>query len=120
MPALSFLTTGSLHAPERLVRPRGRWRRVEIPMTIAVLERGPGLVLVDTGFGRRAAEDPSTFPGRVTTAFLGLRIGARETAARQLEVMGHAAGDVRDIVLTHLHVDHAGGLEDFPAATVHV
>ena len=31
-----------------------------------------------------------------------------------------AADDVRHIVLTHLDFDHAGGLEDFPHATVHV
>ena len=28
--------------------------------------------------------------------------------------------DVTDIVLTHLDFDHAGGLDDFPAATVHL
>jgi len=30
------------------------------------------------------------------------------------------ASDVRHIVLTHLGFDHAGGLDDFPAATVHL
>ncbi len=28
--------------------------------------------------------------------------------------------DIRHIVLTHLHLDHAGGLADFPQAQVHV
>jgi glyoxylase-like metal-dependent hydrolase (beta-lactamase superfamily II) len=34
--------------------------------------------------------------------------------------LGFTAADVRHIVLTHLDFDHAGGIEDFPDATVHV
>src|SRR5690606_14231483 len=42
------------------------------------------------------------------------------TAARQVLALGHAPADVTDIVLTHLDFDHAGGLDDFPNATVHL
>jgi len=42
------------------------------------------------------------------------------TAVRQIERLGWQASDVRHIVLTHLDFDHAGGLDDFPAATVHL
>lgn len=34
--------------------------------------------------------------------------------------LGFCARDVRHILLTHLDFDHAGGVEDFPEATVHV
>jgi glyoxylase-like metal-dependent hydrolase (beta-lactamase superfamily II) len=44
----------------------------------------------------------------------------RETAIRQIEAMGRDPADVRHIVTTHLDLDHAGGLGDFPAAQVHV
>ena len=37
-----------------------------------------------------------------------------------VERLGFGRRDVRHIVLTHLDRDHAGGLADFPAATVHV
>jgi glyoxylase-like metal-dependent hydrolase (beta-lactamase superfamily II) len=43
-----------------------------------------------------------------------------ETARHQVETMGYSANDVRHIVLTHLDFDHAGGVEDFPQARVHV
>ena len=39
---------------------------------------------------------------------------------RQINRMGHNPEDVHHIVLTHLHLDHAGGLPDFPSAQVHV
>jgi glyoxylase-like metal-dependent hydrolase (beta-lactamase superfamily II) len=42
------------------------------------------------------------------------------TAARQIERLGFRAADVRHIVLTHLDFDHAGGLDDFPEATIHM
>ena len=42
------------------------------------------------------------------------------TALRQIERLGFDAADVRHIVLTHLDFDHAGGLDDFPDAQVHL
>jgi len=44
----------------------------------------------------------------------------RETALHQVRALGYSPSDVRHIVLTHLDFDHAGGLEDFPNARVHV
>ena len=37
-----------------------------------------------------------------------------------LAMLGIEAAKVRDVVITHLHYDHAGTLEDFPAARFHV
>lgn len=37
-----------------------------------------------------------------------------------MEALGFRPEDVRHIVLTHLDFDHAGGIEDFPHARVHV
>jgi glyoxylase-like metal-dependent hydrolase (beta-lactamase superfamily II) len=42
------------------------------------------------------------------------------TAIRQVQRLGYDPRDVRHIVLTHLDFDHAGGLDDFPHATVHM
>ena len=79
-----------------------------------------GLVLVDTGYGLRDVARPR---GRITPAWralLNIRLREADTAARQVEALGFRRADVRHIVLTHLDFDHAGGLEDFPGATVHV
>ena len=43
-----------------------------------------------------------------------------QTALHQIRALGFDPADVRDIVLTHLDLDHAGGLIDFPQARVHV
>jgi glyoxylase-like metal-dependent hydrolase (beta-lactamase superfamily II) len=44
----------------------------------------------------------------------------KEAAVHQIQALDMSPSDVRHIVLTHLHVDHARGLPDFPEARVHV
>lgn len=80
---------------------------------------GSGLVLVDTGFGRDDCATPRRLPG-LLRAVVGPRFDRRETAVEQLPGLGYAADQVRHLVVTHLDVDHAGGLGDFPAAAVHL
>ena len=53
-------------------------------------------------------------------SMLNIKLREEETAVRQIERLGYQAADVRHILLTHLDFDHAGGLEDFPNATVHL
>lgn len=83
-----------------------------------------GLVLVDTGYGLRDVAHPHSMPHpritRTMRAMLNIKLREEETAVRQIEALGYQASDVRHIVLTHLDFDHAGGLEDFPGATVHL
>jgi glyoxylase-like metal-dependent hydrolase (beta-lactamase superfamily II) len=83
-----------------------------------------GLVLIDTGYGLKDVRHPHQGDDpRITRAFrsmLNIRLREEETAIRQVEALGHRPEDVRHIVLTHLDFDHAGGLEDFPHATVHL
>lgn len=79
-----------------------------------------GLILVDTGLGLRDVRTPTPRLSRFFLTLMRLPLKEEETAVRQIERLGFAARDVRHIVLTHLDFDHAGGIEDFPEATVHV
>lgn len=83
-----------------------------------------GLVLVDTGYGLNDVHHPHLRPRPRVTRFmrtlLNIQLREEDTAIRQIEVLGFKAGDVRHIVLTHLDFDHAGGLDDFPKATIHL
>lgn len=83
-----------------------------------------GLVLVDTGYGTKDVDHPHRGPSpRITKtmrSLLNIKLRLEDTALHQVRALGFDPEDVRHIVLTHLDFDHAGGLEDFPNAIVHV
>lgn len=81
---------------------------------------GDGLVLVDTGFGLRDVHQPRARLSGFFRTLNGIKLRENETALRQIEGLGFGAADVRHIVITHLDFDHAGGIEDFPGAVVHI
>ncbi|MGV0168321.1 MBL fold metallo-hydrolase [Furfurilactobacillus sp. WILCCON 0119] len=81
-----------------------------------------GLVLVDTGLGRK---DQLNAEPRLGFAFTHIYAKPQQgnialAAVEQIKALGYDPRDVRNIVMTHLDLDHAGGLVDFPNATVHV
>ena len=78
-----------------------------------------GLVLVDTGFGQGDVQQPERL-SLFFRVFNNIKLEQRFTALDQVKRLGFAASDVRHILLTHLDFDHAGGLQDFPQATVHL
>ncbi len=78
-----------------------------------------GLVLVDTGFGTRDVEGATGLSGAFKR-LVGPTLDHAETAVSQLVGLGYRADDVKHIVVTHLDLDHAGGMVDFPHAKVHL
>jgi len=88
-------------------------------VTCFLVETNRAPVLVDTGLGTRDFLNP----GKRMNFFLKLMRSERdihETALHQLIRVGYKSEDVGHIIQTHLHLDHAGGLSDFPDARVHV
>lgn len=94
--------------------------RGELSCHCILVELADTLVLIDTGMGRKDVANPRS---RLSWFFLSLLDPALRdemTAFRQVQALGFDPRDVRHIVLTHLDFDHAGGLDDFPWATVHM
>jgi glyoxylase-like metal-dependent hydrolase (beta-lactamase superfamily II) len=83
------------------------------------IESDGGVILVDTGIGERDIADRGRL-GRDFIFMTGARLDPKETMRAQLTTLGIKPDDVRHIVVTHLDLDHAGGLADFPRAKVHV
>lgn len=89
---------------------------VTIPMPAFLIEHPRGLVLFDTGLAPAAADDPESVYGPLANAF-DMRFPVDVRVDRQLAVLGYKTTDVRYVVVSHLHFDHAGGLSLFPNAT---
>jgi glyoxylase-like metal-dependent hydrolase (beta-lactamase superfamily II) len=79
-----------------------------------------GLILIDTGLGTADCESPQERLGKTFLSSSKPFLRREETALHQVEALGFRSSDVRHILLTHLDLDHAGGLSDFPEARVHL
>jgi len=89
-----------------LVAGADRARRADIAMTIWVLKGVDGrIAIVDSGFHRDRWFQQFTVKDFVTPS-------------DALAPLGIQAADVTDIFLTHMHWDHAGGIDLFPSARV--
>ena len=103
----------------KLVTGRGSYlAAAELVCHVLLLETDHGLTLVDTGIGVDDVRTPDETLARAWRLLSRPVLDERETALRQVEALGFTASDVRTIVLTHL--DHGGGLRDFPHAEVHL
>jgi glyoxylase-like metal-dependent hydrolase (beta-lactamase superfamily II) len=71
-----------------------------------------GNLLWDTGLGDRLAAKPEGVAGP-----LGSHLQVSVTLAAQLAKLGLKPADIQFVALSHLHADHAGNLQSFPAAT---
>ncbi|MET8853047.1 MBL fold metallo-hydrolase [Amycolatopsis sp. NPDC004625] len=98
----------------------GLLRRATMVCHCLLLETDTGLVLVETGMGTPAAVDRNAWLGAGFVRQSNPVADPAQTAIAQVRALGFDPMDVRDIVLTHLDLDHAGGLIDFPWARVHV
>jgi len=90
-----------------------------LPIYVWVIEHPEGIIVVDTGETARASE-PGYFPRWHPYYRLGVREWVRpeEEIGPQLRALGIPPEEVRWVVLTHLHSDHAGGLAHFPKAQI--
>ncbi len=79
-----------------------------------------GLILVDTALGRVDVAHAQARLGRPFLALARPQLRPEQTAHAQVRALGFDPLDVRHIILTHLDLDHAGGLSDFAHAQVHV
>ncbi len=92
---------------------------VPIPIVAFLLEHpGVGPVLIDAGLHASVAVKPAESLGRVgTLAFRDIQMDAGQALPAQLRDLGIDPARVATVVMTHMHVDHASGISEFPHAT---
>jgi N-acyl homoserine lactone hydrolase len=85
-----------------------------LPIYAFAIEHPEGVIVVDTGEDARASE--RSYFARWHPGLRAFRewVEPEQEIGPQLEQLGIGPRDVRWVVLTHLHTDHAGGLHHFP------
>ena len=119
---IHHLNCATMCPPARpLVEGTGAWHEAGRMVCHCLLVETPrALVLVDTGLGLADLAAPRARLGGLFRALTRPVLDPAEAAVNQVRALGFDPADVRHVVATHLDVDHAGGLADFPGAAVHV
>lgn len=87
-----------------------------LPTLAYAIEHRDGVILVDAGASAANKNLPRWHP--YFRNALRFDIEPDEEAGPQLRAIGIGSSDVRRVVLTHLHIDHDGGLAAFPASEI--
>lgn len=115
---LRIVATGSCRHPEIATIRGGSWRPATFPALVALIVHPvEGPILFDTGYDPAFLEATRRFPERLYRWLTPPEISS--PVADRLTAEGLDPVDVRHIVLSHFHGDHASGLARFPNATVH-
>ena len=115
MRRVRFATTGWMESPGYMLGLPSR-SPVPIPAVVAVCERDDGSIwLVDAGWSAEACANPRSI-GILHRRSLGVRVRPGDDIRSQLVRAGLDPDAVSAIVATHLHLDHVGGVCDFPNA----
>jgi len=119
--AIHHLNCGTMcpHGARLLTGEGGLLDNARLVCHCLLIEGAEGLVLLDTGFGLDDVHRPRQL-GVAFTMIVRPQLDAAQTAINQIRALGFDPGDVRHIITTHLDLDHAGGLPDFPDAEVHL
>ena len=129
MMKLHAIQTGTVRIKSAQVEGRGRGLRRRLapfadrqwtewlPTYAWVIDHPEGVIVVDTGQGAHLLDSGESLHPylRWEVAF---RVAPEEEVGPQMRALGIGPRDVKQVVLTHLHVDHDGGLAHFPHSEI--
>ena len=99
-----------------LLSRRSKWLRLPVPVFL-ITHPSAGPILVDTGLHPSVATKPSANLGRIAAWVSRPRVAAGRDIPAQLRERGIDPKTVPTVILTHLHLDHASGIAEFPNST---
>ena len=79
---------------------------------------GAGPLLIDTGFHPSVAANPQANLGRLSRfTFKEIEMRPEQAASAQLRARGIEPTQVKVVLITHLHIDHASAISEYPDST---
>ncbi|MCC8181356.1 MAG: N-acyl homoserine lactonase family protein [Planctomycetes bacterium] len=91
--------------------------RYEHPIPMFAIRHPKGIVVFDTGHNHRGLVNPQQWYGKSIANFHAINISEEDCLPAKLKSVGIDPADVTHVVMSHLHIDHAGEMESFPKAT---
>ena len=92
-------------------------KTISIPVAMYIIDHPRGLVVYDTGNNAAVSDGKcETYWGKLCKAFNPVQKRS-EVIDKQLERFGYSTDQVKYVIVSHMHLDHAGNIEMFPNAT---
>ncbi|MFQ5477137.1 MAG: N-acyl homoserine lactonase family protein [Candidatus Binatia bacterium] len=116
---LHVFTTGKIVSTEGAVFGGELTQRMELPVSSFVVEHPrAGLIVFDTGFNPAVRLASRDYLGWLLDTVGCCSLEEGQELVSQMSAVGLDPAAVSYVVLSHLHFDHSGAVESFPAATV--
>ena len=93
--------------------------RVYIPYFAFLFRSGERHLLFETGPNAHLVDNPAAWIGQSAELY-EVEVDESQLLVNQLREIGVSPDQITDVVVSHLHYDHAGSITSFPAATIHV
>ena len=91
---------------------------IKVPVAMYIIDHPRGLVIYDTGNNVAVSDGKCDgYWGKGLCAVFTPDQKRDEVIDKWLEKFGYKVEDVKYVILSHLHLDHAGNMEMFPNAT---
>jgi len=117
---LYVLPGGWMDMAEKWLVQGGGDKQISVPMPYFLIEGQGRRILVDVGCNPLVATDAAAVWGKGVAAAYQPRIGEEDQLRSRLGSLDLEPSDITDVLLTHMHMDHAGGLQLFPHAKIWV
>lgn len=117
---ITLFHTGGMVVSSRLFCTALPNKRKFHPFTVGLIEHSEaGLILFDTGLGSRTHERLQRRPWRLLRRFAPVVYGEHMQLLARLEQLEVQPERIEKVIMSHLHLDHSGGMQDLPWATFH-
>jgi N-acyl homoserine lactone hydrolase len=115
---LYVFTSGSLGGfPKAALQIGGQGNIDWAPVSFYVLKHPKGNVMFDTGNNDKTITDAAGWWGPLAKGF-GLKMTQNDAIPAQLAKIGLKTGDIKYVVVGHMHLDHGGNISQFPNSTL--
>lgn len=117
---MTVMNAGNYRTMEKFIKKDNKMKQMWGPALFFLIEHPEkGYILFDTGYDTRYYEATKKFPYNILKVLVPARVSENENSLVQLKGKNINPDDVT-VILSHLHIDHAAGIHDYPNSKIYI